>query len=173
MRALVGRRAEPRGTAHRALEELFCDGGRGVRHHHQPVPVFWQAGEEVEDEKDDPKAKPLIKAPLQAPNQLARIQLDTLAGTGISNVIGLFIMITTAATLNAHGVTDIQTSSQAAEALLGVSPLRSLRSASSAPACLQCRFSLAALTRLGKPFIGAWGSLSVRAARRLSKLTAS
>ena len=36
---------------------------------------------------------------------------------GISNVIGLFIMITTAATLNAHGVTDIQTSSQAAEAL--------------------------------------------------------
>ena len=36
---------------------------------------------------------------------------------GISNIIALFIMITTAATLNAHGVTDIQTSSQAAEAL--------------------------------------------------------
>jgi Mn2+/Fe2+ NRAMP family transporter len=31
--------------------------------------------------------------------------------------IVLFIMLTTAATLNAHGVTDIQTSSQAAEAL--------------------------------------------------------
>ena len=31
---------------------------------------------------------------------------------GISNIIALFIMITTAATLNAHGVTDIQTSSQ-------------------------------------------------------------
>src|SRR5271154_6306274 len=36
---------------------------------------------------------------------------------GISNIIALFIMITTAATLNAHGITDIQTSSQAAEAL--------------------------------------------------------
>jgi Mn2+/Fe2+ NRAMP family transporter len=34
-----------------------------------------------------------------------------------SNLIGLFIMLTAAATLNAHGVTDIQTSSQAAEAL--------------------------------------------------------
>ena len=60
----------------------------------------------------------MIEAPLQAPRQLARIQVDTLVGMGISNIIALFIMITTAATLNAHGVTDIQTSSQAAEALL-------------------------------------------------------
>ena len=36
---------------------------------------------------------------------------------GFSNLIALFIMLTTAATLHAHGVTDIQTSSQAAEAL--------------------------------------------------------
>jgi Mn2+/Fe2+ NRAMP family transporter len=36
---------------------------------------------------------------------------------GLSNVIALFIILTTAATLNAHGVTDIQTSPQAAEAL--------------------------------------------------------
>ena len=36
---------------------------------------------------------------------------------GFSNLISLFIIITTAATLNAHGVTDIQTSAQAAEAL--------------------------------------------------------
>ena len=82
-----------------------------------PYLFFWQAAEEVEDEKEDPKAEPLIEAPLQAPRQLARIQLDTLVGMGISNIIALFIMITTAATLNAHGVTDIQTSSQAAEAL--------------------------------------------------------
>ncbi len=82
-----------------------------------PYLFFWQAAEEVEDEKEDPKAKPLIKAPLQAPRQMARIQFDTLVGMGISNLIALFIMITTATTLNAHGVTDIQTSSQAAEAL--------------------------------------------------------
>ena len=60
-----------------------------------PYLFFWQAGEEVEDEKEDPKAKPLIKAPLQARRQLARIQIDTLVGMGISNIIALFIMITT------------------------------------------------------------------------------
>jgi Mn2+/Fe2+ NRAMP family transporter len=36
---------------------------------------------------------------------------------GYSNVISLFIIVATAATLNAHGITDIQTSAQAAEAL--------------------------------------------------------
>jgi Mn2+/Fe2+ NRAMP family transporter len=36
---------------------------------------------------------------------------------GFSNLVAFFIMLTTAVTLNAHGITDIQTSSQAAEAL--------------------------------------------------------
>jgi Mn2+/Fe2+ NRAMP family transporter len=61
-----------------------------------PYLFFWQAAEEVEDEKEDPKAEPLIEAPVQAPRQLARIQLDTLVGMGISNLVALFIMITTA-----------------------------------------------------------------------------
>ena len=52
-----------------------------------PYLFFWQAAEEVEDEKEDPKAEPLIEAPLQAPRQLARIQLDTLVGMGISNLV--------------------------------------------------------------------------------------
>jgi len=82
-----------------------------------PYLFFWQAAEEVEDQKEDPKAEPLIRAPQQAPVQMARMQIDTLVGMGFSNIIALFIMLTTAATLNAHGVTDIQTSSQAAEAL--------------------------------------------------------
>jgi Mn2+/Fe2+ NRAMP family transporter len=82
-----------------------------------PYLFFWQAAEEVEDQKEDPKAEPLIRAPQQAPVQMARMQIDTLVGMGLSNIIALFIMLTTAATLNAHGVTDIQTSSQAAEAL--------------------------------------------------------
>ena len=82
-----------------------------------PYLFFWQASEEVDNAREDPEAEPLIKAPAQAPRQLARIQLDTLVGMGFSNIIALFIMLTTAATLNAHGVKDIQTSSQAAEAL--------------------------------------------------------
>lgn len=82
-----------------------------------PYLFFWQAAGEVEDEKEDPAAKPLIRAPEQAPVQMARMRIDTLVGMGFSNIIALFIMLTTAATLNAHGVTDIQTSSQAADAL--------------------------------------------------------
>jgi NRAMP (natural resistance-associated macrophage protein)-like metal ion transporter len=82
-----------------------------------PYLFFWQAAEEVEDEQEDPAAKPLVDAPEQAPRELARIELDTLVGMGLSNIIALFIVLTTAATLNAHGIKDIQTSSQAAEAL--------------------------------------------------------
>jgi NRAMP (natural resistance-associated macrophage protein)-like metal ion transporter len=82
-----------------------------------PYLFFWQAAEEVEDEKETPGDEPLLKAPEQAPKQMARMRLDTLLGMGISNLIALFIILTTAATLNAHGITDIQTSSQAAEAL--------------------------------------------------------
>jgi NRAMP (natural resistance-associated macrophage protein)-like metal ion transporter len=82
-----------------------------------PYLFFWQASEEVEDEEEHPTAKPLIEAPEQAPRQMVRMELDTIVGMGFSNIIALFIMLTTAATLNAHGVTNIETSSQAAEAL--------------------------------------------------------
>jgi NRAMP (natural resistance-associated macrophage protein)-like metal ion transporter len=82
-----------------------------------PYLFFWQAGEEVEDEQERPESQPLKRAPEQAPQELSRIRIDTYLGMALSNVIALFIIITTAATLNAHGVTDIQTSSQAAEAL--------------------------------------------------------
>jgi Mn2+/Fe2+ NRAMP family transporter len=82
-----------------------------------PYLFFWQAAAEVEDQREDPAADALLKAPRQAPRQLARIQLDTIVGTGLPNLIALFIVLTTAATLNAHGVANIETSSQAAEAL--------------------------------------------------------
>jgi len=82
-----------------------------------PYLFFWQAGAEVEDERESAEAKPLKEAPEQAPAEISRIRIDTYLGMGLSNLIALFIIITTAATLNAHGVKDIQTSSQAAEAL--------------------------------------------------------
>ena len=82
-----------------------------------PYLFFWQAGEEVEDEQEDPAAKPLVDAPDEAPRQIVRMEADTIVGMGFSNIIALFIMLTTAATLHAHGVTNIETSAQAAEAL--------------------------------------------------------
>jgi NRAMP (natural resistance-associated macrophage protein)-like metal ion transporter len=82
-----------------------------------PYLFFWQAEEEVEEVKERPKARPLERAPEQAPAEFERIRIDTYVGMGLSNAVALFIILTTAATLNAHGVTDIQTSAQAAEAL--------------------------------------------------------
>lgn len=82
-----------------------------------PYLFFWQAEEEVEEVKERDQAKPLRRAPRQAKKEFARIRLDTYLGMGLSNLVALFIILTTAATLHAHGVTDIQTSAQAAEAL--------------------------------------------------------
>ena len=82
-----------------------------------PYLFFWQAEQEVEDERERKGALPLLRAPSQAAGELRRIRLDTVIGMAISNLIAVFILITAAATLNAHGQTDIQTSAQAAEAL--------------------------------------------------------
>ncbi|SDO80065.1 NRAMP (natural resistance-associated macrophage protein) metal ion transporters [Pseudomonas arsenicoxydans] len=82
-----------------------------------PYLFFWQASQEVEDMAASPSARPLIDAPVQARSSFSRIQVDTIVGMGFSNIIAFFIMLTTAVTLNMHGVTDIQTSSQAASAL--------------------------------------------------------
>jgi Mn2+/Fe2+ NRAMP family transporter len=82
-----------------------------------PYLFFWQAGEEVEDLSERNDSRSLLDAPGQAPLEMRRIRIDTYLGMGISNIVALFIMLTAAATLNAHGMTNIQTSSQAAEAL--------------------------------------------------------
>jgi NRAMP (natural resistance-associated macrophage protein)-like metal ion transporter len=82
-----------------------------------PYLFFWQAEEEVEEVKERADAKPLKRAPQQAKREFGRIRLDTYLGMGFSNLVALFIVITTAVTLHAHNITDIQTSSQAAIAL--------------------------------------------------------
>lgn len=81
-----------------------------------PYLFFWQAGEEVE-ELHRRSIRRLSANPKLAPLELARIRLDTIVGMGFSNLIALFIIIATAATLNAGGITQIETSEQAAEAL--------------------------------------------------------
>jgi Mn2+/Fe2+ NRAMP family transporter len=82
-----------------------------------PYLFFWQASQEVEDQLADPRAQPLVKAPEQAKANLKRIKIDTWIGMGFSNLVAFFIMLTTAVTLHLHGITDIQTSAQAATAL--------------------------------------------------------
>lgn len=82
-----------------------------------PYLFFWQAEEEVDEVKERDGARPLERAPGQARTEFRRIRIDTLVGMGLSNIVALFIILTTAATLHAHNVTDIQTSAQAAQAL--------------------------------------------------------
>jgi NRAMP (natural resistance-associated macrophage protein)-like metal ion transporter len=82
-----------------------------------PYLFFWQASQEVEEIRADHSAQSLRKQPLDAPVQLGRIKTDTFIGMGFSNVVAYFIMLTTAVTLGEHGITTIQTSAQAAEAL--------------------------------------------------------
>jgi len=81
-----------------------------------PYLFFWQAGQEVE-EQHRRHTKALCISPREAGAAFSRIRLDTLVGMGISNLVAIFIIYATAATLNAKGITEIETSAQAAEAL--------------------------------------------------------
>ncbi|MGB7194769.1 MAG: divalent metal cation transporter [Collimonas pratensis] len=82
-----------------------------------PYLFFWQASQEVEDMQAQAGAKALKDAPQQASANFRRIKADTVIGMGFSNLVAYFIMLTTAVSLGTHGVTDIQTSAQAASAL--------------------------------------------------------
>jgi len=77
-----------------------------------PYLFFWQAAQEMEDTRDAPP-----HTPADVRHHLRRIKVDTIVGMTFSNLVAFFIILSTAATLRAAGVTDIQTSAQAAEAL--------------------------------------------------------
>ena len=82
-----------------------------------PYLFFWQSAQEVEEVDQKPDEHPLIDQPREGPEAISRIRMDTIAGMLASNLVALAIMIATAATLHAHGVTDINTAAQAAQAL--------------------------------------------------------
>ena len=82
-----------------------------------PYLFFWQASQEAEDQRVDAKKQPLAEKHYGARKEFHRIRADTIVGMAFSNLIAISIIITAAATLNASGRTDIQTSAQAAEAL--------------------------------------------------------
>jgi NRAMP (natural resistance-associated macrophage protein)-like metal ion transporter len=82
-----------------------------------PYLFFWQAGQEVEELAVQRDGTSVPNSPHGTPHHLRRINIDTILGMAFSNIIAFFIMLTTAVTLYTHGVHDIQTSAQAAEAL--------------------------------------------------------
>ncbi|GAA0308693.1 divalent metal cation transporter [Sphingomonas oligophenolica] len=82
-----------------------------------PYLFFWQTSEEVEDMHRNNHAAPLLRDSREAVPELRRIKWDTWSGMLYSDVASFFIILATAVTLHAAGVTDIQTAAQAASAL--------------------------------------------------------
>jgi NRAMP (natural resistance-associated macrophage protein)-like metal ion transporter len=81
-----------------------------------PYLFFWQASQEVEEERAHGRRTVSQRKGATAA-ELRRARTDVLAGMFFSNFVMYFIILTTAATLHAHGETRIATARQAAEAL--------------------------------------------------------
>ena len=81
-----------------------------------PYLFFWQAAQEVEEEKAAGKTKVEQRRGATS-REIVDRKLDVGTGTFFSNLVMYFIILTTALTLHTHGLKDITTSRQAAEAL--------------------------------------------------------
>jgi NRAMP (natural resistance-associated macrophage protein)-like metal ion transporter len=82
-----------------------------------PYLFFWQASQEVEEMNQGSISRPLRELAKGGDPELTRIKVDTTIGMMFSNVIAFFVIVTTASVLHAHGVTKIDSATQAAEAL--------------------------------------------------------
>jgi len=83
-----------------------------------PYLFFWQGSQEVEEEISDGKISDMgVGKPRVTRKNVTNLDWDTIVGMLFSQAIMFFIIITTAATLHASGITKIETASQAAEAL--------------------------------------------------------
>jgi NRAMP (natural resistance-associated macrophage protein)-like metal ion transporter len=80
-----------------------------------PYLFFWQASQEVEEERA--KGRNLAQRKGATDEELRALKVDVITGMFASNFIMYFIILTTAATLHAHGIVKIDTAKQAAEAL--------------------------------------------------------
>jgi NRAMP (natural resistance-associated macrophage protein)-like metal ion transporter len=81
-----------------------------------PYLFFWQSAQEVEEERD--RGRVTVAQRRGATNRELNVAAsDVFTGMFFSNLVMFFIVLTTAATLHAHGMTHIETARQAAEAL--------------------------------------------------------
>lgn len=81
-----------------------------------PYLFFWQSSQEVEAEKAMGRQM-LVQRQGASSREIIDRKLDVATGTFFSNFVMYFIILAAAVTLHAHGVTKIETSKQAAEAL--------------------------------------------------------
>lgn len=81
-----------------------------------PYLFFWQAAQEVEEDRERGKVT-VAQRRGATDEELAAATTDIVTGMLLSNLVMYFIILTTAATLHAHGINNIETARQAAEAL--------------------------------------------------------
>jgi Mn2+/Fe2+ NRAMP family transporter len=81
-----------------------------------PYLFFWQASQEVEHEREQGR-RTVAQRQGATDAELRAARTDVLTGMLFSNVVMYFIILTTAATLHAHGHYAITTAREAAEAL--------------------------------------------------------
>lgn len=83
-----------------------------------PYLFFWQADEEVEEEIQQGKIRHMgAGIPRVTKGEIHKMRWDTVAGMFFSNLVMFFIIVTTAGTLHARGITNIETADQAAQIL--------------------------------------------------------
>jgi NRAMP (natural resistance-associated macrophage protein)-like metal ion transporter len=81
-----------------------------------PYLFFWQSSQEVEEERALGR-NTVAKRKGATDEELAKSRIDVATGMLFSNLVMYFIILTTAATLHAHGMKNIESARQAAEAL--------------------------------------------------------
>ena len=81
-----------------------------------PYLFFWQSAQEVEEEKAMGR-RILIQRQGATPRQLLNRKIDVAVGTFFSNVVMFFVIVCTSLTLNAHGITNVSTTNEVAQAL--------------------------------------------------------
>lgn len=82
-----------------------------------PYLFFWQTSQEVEEEILDGKTTLRQRAAATAPAEIKKMRVDVWTGMLLSNVVMFFIIAACGGILFPHGITNIATSAQAAEAL--------------------------------------------------------
>lgn len=83
-----------------------------------PYLFFWQSDEEVEEEVEFHKIRAMGKGvPKITAIDIKEMRIDTLVGMFFSQLVMFFIIVTAASTLAAKGINNINTATDAAEAL--------------------------------------------------------
>ena len=83
-----------------------------------PYLFFWQSDEEVEEEVEFHKIRAMGKGiPKVTRIDIRKMRVDTFVGMFFSQLVMFFIIVTTASTLGAIGITNINTATDAAQAL--------------------------------------------------------